>query len=161
MSTTTPEAQQDRPVAEEDEPKALFDLTEINQRDYIIGLDGKRYYMRTDGLSATQHHRFEHLYRQHGPLFEKEKLNKTEQKQMEAIVAELLEIMLDAPKTVRDTIKGSRVRQMVDHFYDALHPELTRLQQMRVLEAMLGEALHNNSQTDDQEPEPASSTRES
>lgn len=136
-----------------EERKPLLDLSDlVDRRDFIIGPDGETYYLRTDGLSAIQHHRLLHITDRHDELFRQDKLTAAESKELESLLSEMLGIILDAPAAVRKQIKGSKARELVRHFQRASQPDSEREQE--IMRALLAGML----QSQDTEPDGSSTT---
>lgn len=136
-----------------DEPTPLLNLDELVDRRDFVQVGGEKYFLRTDGLGAIQHHRLIHCSERHDRLFEKDTLTVKEQKEMESLVGEMLSIVLDAPKEVRSKIGGDHARALVRHFQRASQPEAELMQQL--LAQMVAETQNNNTETTEPEEQPS------
>lgn len=118
MSTTETETEQGH--------GPLLDLQEITaKRDYIIGPDGERYFLRTEGLSSLNHHRLTHVVERHDELFriEPAKLTAAQAKELEQVTDEMLGLVLEAPAKIRKQIPGQKAREIVRHFQGGSQPD--------------------------------------
>lgn len=160
-------AQTDTPdlVDEDDDTGPLLDLDELTKkRDYVVSKD-KRYFLRTDGLSPVNHHRFLHLAAADARLLQIEPKDLTgpQQKEMAQTLDELIEIVLDAPASVRKLIQGDKARGLVRHFQHESQPGAASSEGLMALVGALlaGQAMTPQTETETPESEPESLTGES
>lgn len=140
-----------------EEHQPLLNLDELaDARDFII-VAGTKYYLRTDGLGAIEHHRLIRCSERHDKLFDQDKLTQAEQKEMNRLVEEMLDIVLDAPKDIRAKIGGDHARALVRHFQRASQPEAELVQQLLAQMALAG----TQTTQETSEPEDQHSTTES